>query len=238
MTSRPADRSRAIRCEKRSFRIDDWSRLRCSQRPRQLRSSRFGAPKTGLLRPTVSSAGPGAALCVPNHLDRSFDARKRQGVGLGLDRVARFARKTCPCIDPYGVVRPSPGSADLAFDEERAWPHAGRPKTLSLILARNEKLPLGSVEQKVGIAAGKQARGRGDRLAGANRRLVFCEQPLVAKWRSNQQQRCLEGRECVARRAPGEPCPTGEPVSGRRSEKVGVASSELTTRVGRVDIGS
>jgi hypothetical protein len=90
----------------------------------------------------------------------------------------------CPGVDPYRVMRPSPGPADLAFDEERAWPHAGRPKTLPLILARNEKLPFCSVEQKVGIAARQQARGRGHRLAGANRGLVFGEQPLVAKWRS------------------------------------------------------
>src|SRR5438874_10856658 len=145
-------------------------------------------------------------LRVPNHLDRSCNAWKRQGVGLGLDRGARSARETCPGVDPYGVVRSSPGSADFAFDEERAWPHAGRPETLPLILARNEKLSLCSVEQKVGIAARQQARGRRDRLVGANRRLVFCEQPLVTKWRSNRQQRSLEGRECLSRRPPGDPC--------------------------------
>src|SRR4051794_14112340 len=127
-------------------------------------------------------------LCVPNHLDRSFNAWKRQGVGLDLDCVARSARETCPGVDPYGVVGASPGSADLAFDEERAWPHAGRPETLPLILARNEKLPLCSVEQKVGIAARQQAGGRDDGLAGANRRLIFCEEPLVANRRSNRQQ--------------------------------------------------
>ena len=181
---------------------------------------------------------PQRCSCVPNHLDRSVDAWKRQGVGLGLDRVARSTRETCPGVDPYGVVRPSPGSADLAFDEERAWPHAGRPETLSLILARNEKLPLCSVEQKVGIAARQQARGRGDRRTGENRRLVFCEQPLVAKWRSNRQQRCLEGGECVGRQPPGDPCPAGESVSRRRTENVEVASSELATRVGGVELRS
>src|SRR5205085_5576540 len=125
-------------------------------------------------------------LSVPNHLDRSFNAWEWQGVGLELDRVARSARETCPGLDPHGVMRPSPGSANLAFDEDRAWPHARRPKTLPLVLARNEKLPRGSVEQKVGIAARQQARGRGHRPAVANCRLVFWEQPFVAKWRSNR----------------------------------------------------
>src|SRR5206468_4438159 len=91
---------------------------------------------------------------------------------------------------------------------------------------------------KVGIAARQQAYGRGGRLRGANRRLVFCEQPLVAKWRSNRQQRCLEGRECVSRGPPGDPCPAGEPLSRRGSKNADVASSELATRVGRVDLRS
>src|SRR5207244_11265850 len=154
------------------------------------------------------------------------------------DRVARSARETCPGVDPHGVVRPSPGPPDLAFDEERAWPNARRPKTLPLISVRNEKLPLCSVEQKVGIAARQQTRGGGDRLAGANRRLVFSEQPLVAKWRSNREKRCLEGRECVSGRPPGDPCPAGEPVGRGRSENVDVASSELSAGFGRLDLRS
>src|SRR5206468_349643 len=80
-------------------------------------------------------------------------AWKRQGVGLGLDRVSLFTREPCPGVDPHRVLCPPPGSADLAFEEDRAWPHAGRPETLPLILAWNEKLPLCSVEQPVGIAA-------------------------------------------------------------------------------------
>ena len=135
-------------------------------------------------------------------------------------------------------MRPSPGSADLAFDEERAWPHAGRPEPLPLILARNEKLPLCSVEQEVGIAARQQACGRGDRLGGVNRRLVFREQPLVAERRSDRQQRSLERRECVSRRPAGDPCPAGEPANRRGSENVEVASSELATGVGRIDLRS
>src|SRR6478672_11683554 len=106
-----------------------------------------------LVRATAGRRPPSRA---PNHLDRSFDARKRQGFGLGLDRLTRSARETCPGVDPHGVVRPSPGTTDLVFDEERAWPHAGRPEPLPLILARKEKLPLCSVEQKVRIAARQQ----------------------------------------------------------------------------------
>ena len=78
------------------------------------------------------------------------------------------------------MLRPSPGSADLAFEQERARPHAGRPEPLPLIRPRDEKLPLSSVEQEVGIAARQQARGRGSRLGGANGRLVVCEQDPAA----------------------------------------------------------
>ena len=133
-------------------------------------------------------------------IGRSTGSGKALASAPTASRVERERR--AQAFDPYGVVRPSPGSADLAVDEKRAWPHAGRPETLPLVLARNEKLTLCSVEQEVGIAARQQARGCGERLGGANRRLVRREQPLVAKWRSNRQQRCLEGRECVSRRPP------------------------------------
>ena len=146
-------------------------------------------------------------------------------------------REASPGVDPHGVVRPSPGSADLAFDEERAWPHAGRPEQLPLIGPRDEKLPLCSVEQEVGIAARQQARGRGSRLGGASGRLVVREQPLVAEWRPDRQKRSFERGERGGRRASRDSRPAGEPVSGGRAEDVEVASSELEARVGRVDLG-
>src|SRR5207249_10490888 len=86
-------------------------------------------------RPTLRES-----LVVPDHLDRPVEAWERQGLGLGLDRVAPCARETFPGVDPHGVLRPSPDSADLAFGEERARPDAGRPETLPLVLARNENL--------------------------------------------------------------------------------------------------
>ena len=98
-------------------------------------------------------------------------------------------REPSPGVDPHGVLRPSPGSADLAFDEERARPHAGRPEPLPLIRPREEKLPLCSVEQEVGVAARQQARGRGSSRDGTNGRFVVGEQPLVAERRSDRQKR-------------------------------------------------
>ena len=102
----------------------------------------------------------------PRSADR---ARERQGAGLGLDRVARLTRKADQRIDPDRVLRPPPGSADLAFDQQRARPDAGRPEPLALILARNQQLALRSEEQEVGIAARQQARWRGDRLGSSER---------------------------------------------------------------------
>jgi hypothetical protein len=147
-------------------------------------------------------------------------------------------RQARPGVDPHGVVRPPPGSPDRAFDEECAWPHAGRPEPPPLIRTWYEKLPLCSVEQEVGVAARQQACGRGGRLGGAHDRLVMCEQPLVAEWRSDRQQRSFERGECIGCRAPRDPCPAAEPVSRRRAEDVEVAPSELAARVARVDLGS
>ena len=129
--------------------------------------------------------------------------------GLGLDRIAHPTCEASPGVDPDGVLRTSPGSADLAFDEERAWPHAGRPEPLPLIRPWDEKLPLSSVEQEVGVAARQQARGRGSRLGGANGRLVVCEQPLVAERRSDRQKRRFERGERGGPCARARSLPTG-----------------------------
>ena len=91
------------------------------------------------------------------------------------------SREAPPRVEPYRVMRPSPGAANLTFHEQGAWPHARRPKEAALIPARNEQLPFCSVEQEARIAARQQACSRYDRGAGANRRLIFCEQPLVAE---------------------------------------------------------
>src|SRR6266550_2263011 len=82
---------------------------------------------------------PSPRLRAPDDVDRSVDARKRQGAGLGLDRVAGATREACPGFDSHGVLRSPPGSADLAVDEERARPDAGRPELLSQILARDQQ---------------------------------------------------------------------------------------------------
>ena len=104
---------------------------------------------------------------VPDHLNWPVDSREGQGAGLGLDCVARLARQASPGVDPYCVVRAPPGSADLAFDEERTGPHARRPEQQPAVGPRHEELPLRSVEQEVGIAARQQARGSGGGLGGA-----------------------------------------------------------------------
>ena len=155
--------------------------------------------------------------------------------GLGLDRVARSTRETCPGVDPHGVLRPSPGSADLAFDEERAWPHAGRPQTLPLILARNEKLPLCSVEQEVGIAARQQARGRARPsrrresparlLRAATRRRVAIE-PAAAIPRGRRMRQSPTG---------GRSLPSGRTRQPSRVRKCGgsVERARDTRRPGR-----
>jgi hypothetical protein len=83
------------------------------------------------------------------------------------------------------VVRASPGSADLAVDEERTRPDAGRPEFSPLIRTRDEQLTLCSMEEEVRITARQQARGRVCDVRGAHGRLVAGEQPLVAEWRSH-----------------------------------------------------
>ena len=147
-------------------------------------------------------------------------------------------REACPAVDSHGMVRPSPRSADLAFDEERAWPHAGRPEPLPLIRPRDQKLPLCPVEQEVGITTRQQTHGRGSRIGSANGRLVVGEQPLVPAWRSDREERSFEFErgERGGRRDSRDPCPPGEPLSRGRPEDVEVASSELEARVGRVNL--
>ena len=157
--------------------------------------------------------------------------RPRSRRALARDRRAQASIRTVWCAR-LQVPRISPST--------RSAPGHTRDvqSRCPLIRPRDEKLPLCSVEQEVGIAARQQARGRGGRLGGAHGRLVVCEQPLVAEWRSDRQQRSFERGECIGRRAPRDPCPAGEPVSRGRPEDVEVASSELAARVGRVDLGS
>ena len=94
------------------------------------------------------------------------------------------------------------------------------------------------LEQEVGVAARQQAHGRGGRLAGAHGRLVVGEQPPVAEWRSDREQRSFERSERRSRRAPRDSCPAGEPVGCGGPEDVEVASSELAACVRRIDLGS
>ena len=140
---------------------------------------------------------------VPDDLDLPVEARKRQTARLGFDRVARRAAEARPELDPHGMPRASPGAADLALDEERARPDAGRPESPPLILSGEEELPLGPVEQEVGVAARQQTRGRGGGLDGAHGRLVVREQPLVPERRSDRSQlsceRCERSGRCPPR---------------------------------------
>ena len=146
--------------------------------------------------------------------------RPPRSAGRGREAAARrprlrprraLAPRTPPGLDPHRVLRPSPGSADLAVDEQRARPDAGRPETLPLVLAWNEKLPLRSVEQEVGVAARQQPCGRVGRLGGEHLGLVLREQPLVAERRADRQQRSLERCECVNRRPAGDPAQRANP---------------------------
>ncbi len=96
-------------------------------------------------------------------------------------RVA--ARQACPRVDPHGVVRTSPGSADLAVDEERARPDARRPEPLPLIRAagRAALAPLrraGSRHRR--SAAGARARRPSRRRASPARRLRAATRRRVA----------------------------------------------------------
>ncbi len=134
------------------------------------------------------------------------------------------------------VLRPSPGSADLAVDEQCARPDARRPELLLPIRARNEQLTLvfrraGSRHRRSAAAAPPRRPSR--RRASparppraATRRRAVTE-PATAIPRATRTRRARARREIPAQRAN---------LGGRRPEDVEVAPSELATRVGWVDL--
>src|SRR4051794_7622692 len=70
-----------------------------------------GWTSDGPTRTTRSRAGRHYALA-PDDLDRPVEAREREGVGLGLDRLAPRRRQALPRVDSHGVLRAAPGAAD------------------------------------------------------------------------------------------------------------------------------
>ena len=153
---------------------------------------------------------------------------------LGLDRFARRAGRR-PRRRSSRVVRPSPGSADLALDEERARPDAGRPESWrwSAAGAGAPARPrrAGSTHRR--SAAGGRRGGRSRRRAWPAR---LCEQPLVAERRADRQQRSFE--QAKARppsNARSRPSGEASPWSARRC---GGSAGELAARSGRLDLGS
>jgi hypothetical protein len=133
------------------------------------------------------------------------------------------------------VLCPPPRATHFALDEQRAGPDPARPELLALILARDEQLALGAVEQEVRVAARKQARRCGSLCACAHDRLIRGEQPLGAEWGADREQLFFERRECRDCGALRDPRPTAEADGARRAEDVEVAPRQLAARVGRVD---
>ena len=137
--------------------------------------------KSPRMRASVSGAGLAEAQA-PVSQTTSI-GRSRPGSGKAsasrLDRVARSRERRRPGLDPHGVLRPPPGSADLAVDEERARPDARRPEPLPLILARDEqrRAPL----RRAGSRRRRSAAGA--RARRATRRRASRPRPLRAATR-------------------------------------------------------
>ena len=195
-----------------------------------------GAVPPSATGPDSTRARRDATRGVPDHLDSRSRPGRGRTRGLGLDRIAHRAREAVQvsirtvCCARRQVPRISPSTRSAPG-------HTRDVQSAAAIRLRDEKLPLRSVEQEVGVAARQQARRRGSHLGGAHGRLVLCEQPLVAERRPHRQERPFERGVRDRRRASRDPCPAGEAVGGRRPEDVEVASRELAARIGRVDFG-
>jgi len=103
--------------------------------------------------------------------------------------------------------------------------------------AGDQELPVGSLQERVGVAAGEQPRGRLGSPGGAERGLVVVEDPRFAGGRLHARQRRAER---VERRAAGgrraDPGPLREGRGRRRPEHVQVAAGELESRLAGVDV--
>jgi len=134
-------------------------------------------------------------------------------------------------------MSPSPRPDDLPADEYGAGPDTRGPEPAATRGVRDEKLAIGSLKQKVRIAAGEEPCG-GRRLRWiAKRRLVTAQDPGLADRRSRRGQRRAQG----VKRCPGlcrrDARPSGERRRRRGAEDVQVPARKLAPSVVRVDVG-
>ena len=169
-----------------------------------------------------SAAGPAGpelwnALCTWGCRSRSPRPRRsaaragqRQAAASASTASRARAREASPGLDPHRVLRPPPGSADLAVDEQRARPDAGRPEPFALILARHQQLALGcrgAGSTRRRSAAGARARRPSRRHASPAR------PPRAATRRRAASEPAAASPRATRRRRP--PSASRSPPSGR-----------------------
>src|SRR4051812_26569845 len=112
-----------------------------------------------------------APTSAPLDDDLPVEARQWQTGGLRLDGLALRSRETAPGLDLDHAARSPPRPADLPAEQQRAGPDTRRPEEQAPVRVGDEELPLGPVEQVVGVAARQQARGPARRPRLAHRLL-------------------------------------------------------------------
>ena len=130
--------------------------------------------------------------------------------------TSAWARRQVPTISPS--TRTAPGQTrDVQSSPRRR--------------IGDQQLPIGSLEQVVGVAARKQPRGRHGPPAGTERRLVAGQDPRVADRRPHRRQRIGEPIERGEATRRPDARPLREPGRRRRTEDVQVPTCELESRV-------
>ena len=152
----------------------------------------------------------------------------RSRAGSGRERASASTASRCRAKDATTrrsgrCAAPAPGSADLAVDQERARPDAGRPESL-LAGPRAEQAARAPLPQSRSrrrrSAAGARERGRGRRRRATPAR-PRASSDSSPRGRANRQQRPFQRGERLGRRAPRDPRPARRTRQRSRARRRG-----------------
>ena len=93
---------------------------------------------------------------LPADDDSTFEVRERQNRCFRLDGTTGSAGESAPGLDGDRSLGAPPGPDDVTVDEDGAWPDSRCPQFEAVYGVGNEEPTIVTVEEEVGVAAGKE----------------------------------------------------------------------------------